>query len=347
MIQESPTIDLQHLRRFAKPQDLPDDLKRSFVVRDLAAQHPHDGPGYLYLLITPTSSIELSALRECLSRVVPSPSSSIPPLWSTSVPLLAPTSQVQAVNWSRSHWPTVYKKNNPFGPHPFIISRAEEEISSDLDHWLRVVHEVATASVATGIGEAIGAVIVYRTGGSSHAIALAGDARWVHGRFSPNGNVMAHAALRAIGMVAQKLKAAGQQSTTSGSDSSQDNLESSIFLDKPLLPHEDVVFADETLPPNAYLCHNLEIYLTHEPCVMCSMALLHSRFARVVFGSRMPRTGALCSEGVTYDTSCPEETTVKHGHGLFWRKELNWSMLAWEADNMSCGGKSCDEAVHI
>lgn len=331
MVEDSRSIDLQHLRRFAKFHDLPGHLKESFLIKDAIAQPLQDDPGYLYLLVAPTSSVDILALRKSLSGALPPLPLYVPPIWTTPVPSLAPTSQIQAVKWTMSHWPTVYKKNNPFGPHPHILSRAENELSRDLHGWMGMAHKVATASKATGTGEAIGAVIVYRTGSSSHALALAGDARWVQERNCPNGNVMAHATLRAIGMVAQKLRAL-ERKNTSGSESSLDTLESTIFLDRPLLPQEDVVFADDTIPPAGYLCHNLEIYLTHEPCVMCSMALLHSRFGRVVFSSRMPKTGALCSEGTAFGAYSENASGVGLGHGLFWTRELNWSLLAWETD---------------
>jgi tRNA(adenine34) deaminase len=41
-----------------------------------------------------------------------------------------------------------------------------------------------------------------------------------------------------------------------------------------------------------YRLPDCTLYVTLEPCAMCAMALLHARFARVVFGARDPKTGA-------------------------------------------------------
>lgn len=38
---------------------------------------------------------------------------------------------------------------------------------------------------------------------------------------------------------------------------------------------------------NNYLCHNLLVYSSHEPCVMCAMALVHSRIGRIVYLKNM------------------------------------------------------------
>lgn len=41
-----------------------------------------------------------------------------------------------------------------------------------------------------------------------------------------------------------------------------------------------------------YRLPGCELYVTLEPCVMCSGAMMHARLARVVFGASDPKTGA-------------------------------------------------------
>jgi tRNA(adenine34) deaminase len=41
-----------------------------------------------------------------------------------------------------------------------------------------------------------------------------------------------------------------------------------------------------------YRLPGCQLYVTLEPCVMCSGAMLHARLARVVFGASDPKTGA-------------------------------------------------------
>lgn len=43
---------------------------------------------------------------------------------------------------------------------------------------------------------------------------------------------------------------------------------------------------------NNYRLADCTIYVTLEPCTMCAGAIMHARFARVVFGASDPKTGA-------------------------------------------------------
>jgi len=57
------------------------------------------------------------------------------------------------------------------------------------------------------------------------------------------------------------------------------------------------------------------LYVTLEPCVMCSGALVHARVARVVYGADDPKTGAA---GSVFDTLGSE----KHNHRIAIEKGL-------------------------
>jgi len=160
-------------------------------------------------------------------------------------------------------------------------------------------------------------------------VAVAGDARF-RGLSSestseeciasdPQGNVTAHAVLRAIAIVADKRLAL--EETEEISNASQKQPDPAVFASYPLTPLEtQYANIPDNLTAGGYLCLDLELYLTHEPCIMCAMAILHSRFGRVVFGQSMPKTGALSAEAGSLE------------YGLFWREQLNWKYLCWQWD---------------
>lgn len=52
-------------------------------------------------------------------------------------------------------------------------------------------------------------------------------------------------------------------------------------------------FQGEAVKYGPYLCTGLDLYLTEEPCLMCAMALVHSRAKRIFFGNSNAENGAL------------------------------------------------------
>ncbi|KZF20760.1 cytidine deaminase-like protein [Xylona heveae TC161] len=362
-IPERPPIDLQHLRRIAKQEHLPDHLKRSApstaassVTPSPAAQTPFAPPSAvstttsspapdspatpnpqiplpatLQLLVGLTSQISLHDLTALLSKHL---CDSLPPtnlqIQTIQVPRLAPTNEEQARQWSSQYWPTIFRRNNPFGPQPNAVQRAEDEILPHMPKWMALACQAAAEVHSSNSGEAIGAVIVESNAEDGPtAVAVAGDARWCgpgqpHSRSSINddsdnsgrsgkscgaGNVMTHAVMRAIGLVAAKRRTLAREqeaptaSTLDPSSSAARRLQSSEtahasdnFFDKPLNALERAYFEQDNLSSSGYLCLDLDIYLTHEPCIMCCMAILHSRFGRVVFGKKMLKTGGMAAE---------------------------------------------------
>jgi len=386
-VKDQDMIDLQHLRRFAKPKFLPqhvvgqrDKVKEMYSIPRAWESTPFavmqapstttweyawpkntkqmNRPQTLHLLICPTRFIQLSDLHALLMQHTPFCSSA--DSWAyplqikeVTVPLLSPTSPQQADMWSRDYWPTFYRKTNPFGAHPATIWKAEDELQNvsapgnvDVKEAMTLAKTVGRETEIRGYGIGPGCVIMERVDNVTQIVAVAGDARSkpvkagsmvedtnTHGC---NGNIMGHAVMRAIGIVGRKrLRAASHIISTRAAKAERsfetcglghdEQARDAFFLDLPITPLEEKYFADDNLVPDGYLCLRLEVYLTHEPCMMCSMALVHSRVGRVVFLHRMPQTGGLTAELARNDSG-----PVGLGYGLCWRKELNWQFMCWE-----------------
>ncbi|KAK4580477.1 hypothetical protein LTR86_000680 [Recurvomyces mirabilis] len=161
-----------------------------------------------------------------------------------------------------------------------------------------------------------------------------------------SGNVMCHAVMRAIGMVGRKrLRIASQPISTraqkaeagfiSAGLAHDEKARDAFFLDLPINALEQQYFEKDNIKADGYLCLKLEIFLTHEPCIMCSMALVHSRVGRVIFKHRMSETGGLTAEMDSNDSG-----PVGLGYGLCWRKELNWQFMCWEWTAASRAGSA-------
>ncbi|KAI9884876.1 MAG: hypothetical protein M1823_003317 [Watsoniomyces obsoletus] len=292
----------------------------------------------LFLVVSRTTEISRSELVVALAAQPIFRDASITPrVYIVSVPQLAPASEEQAREQSAKYWPTLYKNGNPYGPHPSIISRAEAEVNTRAGLWMGLAQETARQVAIEGEGEAIGAVVVDRSASELGSLVIvAGDARWWHPDHLDHhrsrggvdkGNAINHAAMRAIGMVARRrrdqLEHTPRKTPSSSLDKDKDKdvsngvVDAGLYLDRPLTAIEEAAFAEDVLAPKGYLCVGLDLYITHEPCIMCSMALLHSRFDRVIFGQNMPRTGGLVAE-TTFrrirELSSPVEEEIRRPH---------------------------------
>jgi tRNA-specific adenosine deaminase 3 len=299
-----------------------------------------------FFLLCPTKHIQHADLFALIRQCPPfdAKNAIAPRIFYVTVPALAPVSAEQAALWSDKYWPISYKNTNPYGPHPSLVQRNAAEIEGEAGGWLALASTAGKQISEKCLGEDIGVVVVDRMKGTPHVIAVAGDCRWrsptgTDVEHTGTGNVMAHAVQRAIAMVAKKrLRAAGTDPAL---------LDRSLFCDSPLTEVEKEYYEKDNIASSGYLCVDLDIYLTNEPCVMCSMAILHSRFRRCIFSKRMPRTGGMTSDSV-------DATPLAGGlkHGLFWRpSELNWKFLAWEFkeenEDKQADTVVCKDMLHV
>ncbi|KAK0706824.1 cytidine deaminase-like protein [Lasiosphaeria miniovina] len=338
-----------HLRRCAKPCDLPAHLKCKYMNDTPEGRHIHTGKStWIYIICGPESELDRGALEAKLRELEEFEVGVF--IASIVVPLVAPNSQMQAAMWSQHFWPTVYRKNNPIGPHPAMLARSTEEIDGDTSVWMMMAQQVAIESHDAGYGEPVGACIIKRDDeGHPVVVALAADARWIgHDRGAgETGNVMAHAVMRLVSMVAQKLKRVENKENGTVPEAPEELL-FDAFQDAPILEAEQKIFQLDHPCPNGYLSHGLELYVTHEPCVMCCMAILHSRMGKVVFRYRQPLTGGLCAEHRGDGHPALAGADGGQGLGLFWRRELNWSLIAWEWESpITFKMLDVDAAIHI
>lgn len=91
---------------------------------------------------------------------------------------------------------------------------------------------------------------------------------------------------------ADRVEREGQMATTAVSGE-EANAPDNDGLDVPsnIAPPADLAHDGDSDRP--YLCTGYDCYVVHEPCVMCAMALTHSRVRRVVYVSSDAEAGAL------------------------------------------------------
>ena len=76
-------------------------------------------------------------------------------------------------------------------------------------------------------------------------------------------------------------------------------------------PEREIDTADTPRNGSHYLLTGLTLFTTHEPCIMCAMALLHSRVKEVFYAVPMEKTGGCGSVACV-----PKLPNVNHRYGI-------------------------------
>ncbi|KAE8154817.1 hypothetical protein BDV25DRAFT_135460 [Aspergillus avenaceus] len=431
-----PSRPLNHLRRFAKHTQIPDELRPVLIKGEPSTQT-------IFTLITPPLP-DADTLRELLAPFAPpsdsSQSSETQPSQDTTgtihlhtirIPTQPPLNIAQAEKWSKTMWPVVFNPATPratIAPPPHALSCVHESLKPKAGRYLALARIVAAEAEKSGVGRGVGAVVVDpeleatidATDDARWAdaiVAVAGDIRYArreggavseaerHQGTGPNPNAQAynpdveggpelHALMHAVDLVAsaRRKQAGGEMNqsipltpleefflTQSDAPVHQSAEESDNLSPVPRKYQKTETEAypmptdtDSTRVPRlrsreqgGYLCTDLDVYMTHEPCLCCSMGLLLSRFRAVIF----PRQGRMVAGGIASEpvispvpveeaeeasapTSDPPEQeeapsseASRPYYGLHWRKELNWRAMGFEFVEDEITEKSAEEGV--
>lgn len=280
---------------------------------------------------------EVSSITQKTETVVTTPYVKI---LQTKIPLNPPTSLVQAQAWSSTLWPTQFNaaaQPATHSPPPALINQIKTSIAPKAGQYLALAKELGKEAKTSGRGRDVGILIVDPDVKATEedqwaaVVAAAGDARYwepegtiadgLDDNDGADGHPERHAMMRAIAMVSNKRLA--PETTTSTDINKQEQLDTPPTssssshnppaVEAPLTSLESRFISNANSP--SYLCTNLDAYITHEPCIMCSMGLLLSRFRSVTYLNPTERADAALDPYL--------------GYGLHWRKELNWRAVAF------------------
>ncbi|ERF77007.1 hypothetical protein EPUS_06875 [Endocarpon pusillum Z07020] len=354
------------LRRFVTTPRLPPTLG------DGVLESPDDH-ATIHLLIPPPLPLNSDDITTVLRPNIHS--ESLPIIRTTLVPLDPPTTVEQAALWSERYWPCTFNPASQTiqkAPPLRILRTTQAELDkpANLKSYFSLAERAAAECADGALGRRVAAVIVDPE--KLEVLAVASDARWYGQRHDPStaenhhhnlaeGRPEHHALMRAIAMVAEKEAHRGNDNENSRNTAAEEHtvnlggravtLIERLYAQAPHFrnhPHQSlqpVAPNPQSAPrPDVYLCNGLDVYLTHEPCVACSMAMIHSRFRVCVFRRRMPKTGGLWAEK---DDLGSDGKGL--GYGLFWRRELNWRVLTFQyLPPLQGGGEDgCGEAAGV
>jgi tRNA-specific adenosine deaminase 3 len=212
------------------------------------------------------------------------------------VPARPPPDRAAAAEWG-VHWPISVTSCPPRADADAdAVSEAE---AAAMRAGIAAAEQHAAAAAAAG-GRCNGAVIVDPATGAVVAAGRdaslprpgGGFAGWRQG--GGGSHPLRHAVIAALDEAARRDLATYHAPTTAQAAAELQGLDAAGVKRK----HEASVAA---AAPRPYLCTGWDCYVVHEPCLMCAMALVHSRVRRVVYARPDAAAGALESAARLHD----------------------------------------------
>ncbi|CAH2351334.1 tRNA-specific adenosine deaminase subunit Tad3p [[Candida] railenensis] len=171
-------------------------------------------------------------------------------IYETQIPVRPPPTKELAVEWSQKYWPLSWKGNPN---HQYLKS-----VKFNIQREKSMIGQLLKTSKENG---GLPVTIIAResesTSDDHEILAIGTDNRKQH--------PLQHSTMQAIAKVA----------------------DSELKRRNNLAENENSNYIQQGKEENNYLCHNLLVYSTHEPCVMCAMALVHSRIGRIIYMKNM------------------------------------------------------------
>lgn len=188
------------------------------------------------------------------------------------VPAIQPLTSAQRALWLTVAWPTQPGLTSDLRKftHYLAQDRFDPKVEKRILYWLQRARKIAVEAKTRG-HEGVGAVVVDME--KDVLVAAAGD--------SILESPLAHACMRVVHEVGDRIKLARQKNR----NKRRRVMEGGTVVQ----PEEDQLdFFDVE---KTYLCTGLTVFTTREPCVMCSMALVHSRIKALFFEGNNPHGG--------------------------------------------------------
>ncbi|KAK9456660.1 cytidine deaminase-like protein [Dipodascopsis uninucleata] len=238
---------------------------------------------YLSLLVCSVNAVpsesEINRLLAPMKELIPENSKNDQILvpYIKQAPKYPALTKQQSKEWSEGTWPIMWRGN----PHAVILELPEDEEIKIMKHFDELARLIESAKLNNEVP--IATMIIDPT--TSKVVVSAYDVR------NTTGNPLNHSIMACVAKVAELERARRMEHAKNGDPQTPQQL--------------------------AYLCHNLELITTHEPCSMCCMALVHSRISRLVYIKQMPRSGGL-------------EPSSGPGYSIHRNKLLNWRFFTWK-----------------